>query len=149
MKKKKRFPITNAGTVSVLTVFVVLAMVAFALLASMSARRGAGYARQFAEEAQSYQEARALALEKIASIDQELYQAYEDGSFSDLTDGKEYQFSIPFGEEKALQVTLVPVLPSQNQGPLYRITEFKQVNTGEWEDKSSLDLMDPEELGQP
>ena len=32
MNKKKLFPITNAGTVSILTVFVILAMVAFAAL---------------------------------------------------------------------------------------------------------------------
>ena len=55
MKKKKGFPITNAGTASVLTVFVVLAMVAFALLAYMSARRGAGYCLQFAQDALSFQ----------------------------------------------------------------------------------------------
>ena len=145
MNKKKTFPITNAGTASVLTVFVVLAMVAFALLAYMSARRGAGYSRQFTEEAQAWQEARSQAFEKIASIDREFYEAYENGTFSELLQ-EEYGFSIPFEEGRELQVTLIPVLPEENQGRLYRITSFKEVNTEEWEGSSSLNLLDPAEL---
>ena len=127
MNKKKLFPITNAGTVSILTVFVILAMVAFALLAYMSARRGAGYSGQFTKEAQAWQEARSQAFEKIQ---------------------EDYGFSIPFEEGKELQVTLVPVLPEENQGRLYRITSFKEVNTEEWEGSSSLNLLDPAELTQ-
>ena len=142
MDKKKTFPVTNAGTASVLTVFVILAMVAFALLAYMSARRGAGYARQFAEEAQAWQEARAQALERIASLDREFYEAYEKGSFSELL-SEQYDFSIPFGEGKALKVSLTPALPEENQGRFYRLTCFKEVNTEEWEDKSTLHLLDP------
>lgn len=145
MNKKKIFPITNAGTASILTVFVVLAMVAFALLSYMSARRGAGYAGQFAREAQAWQEAKAQALEKIASLDQEFYEAWEDGSFPELL-GKKHGFSIPVEEGKELQVTLVPVLPEENQGHLYRITSFQEVNTEEWEGSNSLRLLDPSKL---
>lgn len=145
MNKKKTFPITNAGTASVLTVFVVLAMVAFALLAYMSARRGAGYSRQFTEEAQAWQEAKARAFEKIASIDQEFYEAYENGTFPELLQ-EEYGFSIPLEKGKELQVTLIPVLPAENQGHFYRITSFQEVNTEEWEGSNSLNLLDPDEL---
>lgn len=145
MKKKKKFPITNAGTASVLTVFVVLAMVAFALLAYMSARRGTEYSRQFAKEAQAWQKAKAQAFEKIASIDKELYDAYENGRFSDLVQ-KEYTFSIPIGDEKELQVILIPGLPEENQGHFYKITSFKEITTEEWEGKNSLHLLDPDQL---
>ncbi len=147
MNKKKIFPITNTGTVSVLTVFVILAMVAFALLAYMSAKRGAGYCSQFIQETQTWQEAKTLAFEKIASYDQEFYKAYENGTFSDLLQ-EEYGFSIPFGEGKELQVTLIPVSPGENQGHLYRITSFQEVNTKEWEGSHSLNLLDPAELTQ-
>ena len=68
MNKKKLFPITNTGTVSILTVFVILAMVAFALLAYMSARRGAGYSGQFTKEAQAWQEARSQALKRLLPL---------------------------------------------------------------------------------
>ena len=50
--------------------------------------------------------------------------------------------------EMELQVTLIPVLPEENQGRLYRITSFKEVNTEEWEGNSSLNLLDPAELTQ-
>ena len=145
MNKKKLFPITNAGTVSILTVFVILAIVAFALLAYMSARRGAGYSGQFTKEAQAWQEARSQAFEKIASIDREFYEAYENGTFSELLQ-EEYGFSIPLEKGKELQVTLVPVLPAENQGHFYRITSFQEVNTEEWEGSNSLNLLDPDEL---
>lgn len=148
MKKKKIFPIVNAGTASILTVFVILAMVAFALLAYMSARRGAVFCRQSVQESQSYEEAKALALEEIASIDHELHQAYEAGTFEHLLEDQTYDFSIPIEGEKALQVTLVPVSPEENEGQLYRVTSFKQVSTGDWEDKSSLNLLDPNALSE-
>ena len=147
MDKKKTFPVTNAGTASILTVFVILAMVAFALLAYMSARRGAGYSGQFVWEAQSWQEARTQAFEKIANFDREFYDAYENGTFGELLQ-EEYSFSIPFEEGKELQVTLVPYLPSENQGHLYRITAFQEVTTKELKGSNSLDLLDPAELSE-
>ena len=102
---------------------------------------------RFTKEAQAWQEARSQAFEKIASIDREFYEAYENGTFSELLQ-EDYGFSIPFEEGKELQVTLVPVLPEENQGRLYRITSFKEVNTEEWEGSSSLNLLDPAELTQ-
>ena len=112
MKKKKIFPIVNAGTASILTVFVILAMVAFALLAYMSASRGAVFCRQSVQESQSYEEAKALALGEIASIDHELHQAYEAGTFEQLLEDQTYDFSIHSDSPLNLQQIFLPAYQS-------------------------------------
>lgn len=140
--KKKKFPIMNTGAASVLTVFVILAMVAFALLTYMTARKNASFSQDFIDAAQQYQEAEALAWEEIARIDEELQTAWEEGNFTQFQE-KKYSFTIPCGEEKELQVTLQACMPGENSGSLYRITSFSQISTKEWEDKSTLNLVKP------
>lgn len=66
--KKKKFPVINTGAASVLTVFVILAMVAFALLTYMTARKNAAFSQDFADAARAYQEAEAQAWEEIAGL---------------------------------------------------------------------------------
>ena len=56
--KKKKFPVINTGAASVLTVFVILAMVAFALLTYMTARKNAAFSQDFADAARAYLERR-------------------------------------------------------------------------------------------
>lgn len=140
--KKKKFPVINTGAASVLTVFVILAMVAFALLTYMTARKNAAFSQDFADAARAYQEAEAQAWEEIARIDQELHTAWSEGTFSEIA-GTEYAFTVPCGEEKELQVELYACDPQENSGSLYRITSFTQITTKEWEDKSTLNLMKP------
>ena len=103
--KKKKFPVINTGAASVLTVFVILAMVAFALLTYMTARKNAAFSQDFADAARAYQEAEAQAWEEIARIDQELQTAWSEGTISEIA-GTENAFTDPCGEEKELQVEL-------------------------------------------
>ena len=81
-KKKKRYPVINIGTASILTVFVVLAMVTFATLTYMTARRDARFNQQKLDSASAWYDAAGQARERIAKIDQELRKSYEDGTFN-------------------------------------------------------------------
>lgn len=141
--KKRKYPVVNVGTSSVLTIFVILAMVTFAALTYMSARKDARFNEQKLQSAQEYQTAAALARKQIAAIDQTLQESWQNGSFESTLD-TDYSFSVPCGDTRELKVTLIPCLPDENEGRLYKITCFKTVSTTEWEGESSLNLMDIE-----
>lgn len=138
---QKKYPIVNVGTASILTVFIILAMVTFAALTYMSARKDSKYAEQSAETARKYQDAVNQAYEKIAEIDEELEAHYEAGDFESLLN-KDYTFSVPVSDSSELHVTLVPFQPED--GKLYRITSFREVRTEDWENDSTLKLMEPQ-----
>lgn len=138
---QKKYPMVNIGTASILTVFVILAMVTFAVLTYMSARKDSRYTEQAVEAATQYQNAVNQAYEKIAKIDADLLESYEAGNFEEMLK-QDYTFSIPSSDTTELHVTLVPCLPSENNGILYQITSFQEVNTEHWENDSTLKLME-------
>lgn len=137
--KQKKYPMVNLGTASILTVFVILAMVTFATLSYMSARKDAGYTEQSITSSQQYQEAVNKAYEKIAEIDASLFELYQNGNFTPELE-KDYDFSIPITDSSELQVVLKPCNPSENDGSLYRITTFQEVRTKQWENDDTLQL---------
>ena len=47
--KKTRYPVMNMGTVSILTIFIVLCMVTFATLSFISTNKDAAFTRQIAD----------------------------------------------------------------------------------------------------
>lgn len=138
---QKKYPMVNIGTASILTVFVILAMVTFAVLTYMSARKDSRYTEQAVDAAQQYQDAVNQAYEKIAEIDASLLESYENGSFEEMLH-QDFTFSVPSSDTSELHVTLVPCLPSENDGALYRITSFQEVSTEHWENDSTLKLME-------
>lgn len=138
--KQKKYPMVNLGTASILTVFIILAMVTFATLSYMSARKDAGYTSQAVTSSQQYQNAVNQAYEKIAEIDTSLFESYQSGNFESQLD-TDYSFSIPISDTSELQVVLTPCLPSENEGGLYRITTFQEVRTKQWKNDSTLQLL--------
>lgn len=141
MKDKKSYPVVNIGTASILTVFVILAMVTFATLTYMTARKDARFNQKQLEAVQTRQEAVNQAYEKIAAIDRELAEAYKNEAYEDFI-GKIYSFTIASGEDKVLEVSLTCCPPQENQGGFYRITRFQEVGTKEWNSDDSLNLLD-------
>lgn len=137
--KQKKYPMVNLGTASILTVFVILAMVTFATLSYMSARKDAGYTEQSITSARQYQEAVNKAYEKIAGIDASLLELYQSGNFTPELE-KDYRFSVAITDSSELQVVLKPCEPSENNGSLYRITTFREVRTKQWENDNTLQL---------
>lgn len=138
--KKKKYPMVNLGTASILTIFIILALVTFATLSYISARKDAGYTNQAVTSSQQYQDAVNQAYEKIAEIDASLFESYQSGNFESQLD-TDYSFSIPISDASELQVVLTPCLPSENEGGLYRITTFQEVRTKQWKNDSTLQLL--------
>lgn len=136
---QKKYPIMNVGTASILTVFIVLAMMTFATLTYMSARKDAHYAQESAEASRQYQEAVNQAYAQIAGIDANLLNHYRAGTFDALV-GTDYSFTVPITDDAQLQVTLVPC--QLENGSLYRITSFQKVRTKQWENDNTLPLME-------
>lgn len=141
MKNKKSYPMVNIGTASILTVFVILAMVTFATLTYMTARKDARFNQRQLEAVQARQEAVNQAYSKIAKIDRELADSYEHGTYENLP-GKTYSFTIASGEDKVLEVSLICCSPQDNEGGFYQITRFQEVGTKEWNSDDSLNLLD-------
>ena len=94
--KKTRYPVMNMGTVSILTIFIILCMVTFATLTYISTRKDASFADQLAERTIAYYTAAGEAHRRIAKIDGELRQAWEDGTWQNTQ--KTYEFSVPVEE---------------------------------------------------
>lgn len=140
--KDRKYPIVNIGTVSILTIFVILCMVTFATLSYISASHDQELGQKIADRTSSYYAAAAKAADKIAETDSQWNKAYKDDPthFS----GQEAAFSIPIEEGSALEVTLVSADPKENAGKLYRITRYEKVSTADWDGDQTLNLMKPE-----
>ncbi len=52
--KKTRYPIMNMGTISILTIFIILCMVTFAALTYISTRRDASFTDRLASRTSGY-----------------------------------------------------------------------------------------------
>lgn len=136
---KKKLPLTNIGTASILTVFVVLCMVAFSLLSYMNARKDADFNQQLKEKTDAYYAASSQAYEKIAMIDQELLKAWQNKTLDSME--PTYSFSVPVDDTHVLEVELTVYHPQDNEGSLYRITRFQEVSTSSWDGDENLNLM--------
>lgn len=140
--KERKYPIVNIGTVSILTIFVILCMVTFATLSYMSAGHDQELGQNIADRTRAYYKATASAAGKIAETDHRWNQAYEEDPSHFA--GQEASFSIPIDEGSALEVSLISTSPEENDGKLYRITRYAKVSTADWEGDDTLNLMKPE-----
>lgn len=139
--KKTRYPVMNMGTVSILTIFIILCMVTFATLTYISTRKDASFADQLAERTIAYYTAAGEAHRRIAKIDGELRQAWEDGTWQNTQ--KTYEFSVPVEEGRELYVALEACNPDQEDGSFFRILQFREVSTEEWDGDTSLPVLQP------
>lgn len=137
--KKKKYPVVNIGTVSILTVFVILCMVTFAALSWLTADRGARYNSQVRERTDAWYQAVSDAYETIAGIDQELSGYWKSGQW-DRADS-EYTFTVPIDDSSALSVCLTTHAPSEEDPSLYTVTQFTEISTREWHGDNSMELM--------
>lgn len=144
--KKKKYPVVNIGTVSILTVFVILCMVTFAALSWLTAGRSARYNDQVRERTEAWYQAVSDAYETIAAIDQELTGYWESGRW-DLAE-ETYTFTVPVDDTSELSVCLTTHAPSWDDPTLYTVTQFTEISTQEWEGDNSMQLMPVEPLSE-
>lgn len=138
MNNKKNFPVVNIGTSLILSIFIILALVSFATLTYLTARRDAALSNRYVDATTQWNETVALANDEIARLDQTLLASYQGGT---LAVGQAYSFTVPSGDDAALEVTLVATDPGTNNGRLYTITRYEKVATQTWQDESKPNLL--------
>lgn len=136
---KKKYPVVNIGTTSILTVFVILCMVTFAALSLLTANRNARYNDQVQERTDAYYQAVNQAYQEIAGIDRTLQEYWADGAWEQAE--PEYAFIIPIDETSELSVRLTTHEPDAEDASLYTISEFAEISTKEWQGDQSMELL--------
>ena len=161
--KKKSFPVTNIGTISLMMIFIVLCMVTFAALSLSSAAGDARLGQRMSEHMQEYYAASNQAEEVLSAVDAILAEAYEaaadtDDYFSRILAGlsdtidirmegenmkASYQATV--NDTQALSVEISILSPEQiaeeNAESFYRILSWQIVHTDAWEGDNTLHLM--------
>ncbi len=164
MDPKRKFPVTNIGTVSLLMIFIVLCMVTFAALSLSEAARDNNFSKKLATQTSQYYDASNTAEEVLSDIDSVLTDALADKPGEDsyyrkisekltaqnireiplTVDHDIVSCQIPMNERHALSVSL-RVTPPKDAGTEgnFSIISWEEVQTEEWEGDNSLNLMEP------
>lgn len=83
MADKKKFPVTNIGTVTLLMIFIVLCMVTFAVLSLSEAARDRGFSQQLADQTSDYYAACSRAENILAQVDAAISETRSSGASGD------------------------------------------------------------------
>lgn len=152
----------NVGTSSILMIFVLLCLTAFATLSMVSANADYKLAQKTARSVSLYYEADARAQEMLARVEDTLIKAsgLPDDAYIEMFDldaldtqgtGRRQlhvetdettswiAYQIPIDENRALSVSLEAPRP-YTEGSAYHITAWQIVFTGEWEADESIDV---------
>lgn len=134
--KKKKSPVINIGISSILSIFIILAMLTFAMLTFMTSRKDAAKVEEQIQASNEYLEAVALAHEKIAEV--------TDGWTSTAPENETYSFTLPCGTYTELNVELKYKEPTTDEAKSYEITAFYKSVTDEWKGNKSLNVFEPD-----
>lgn len=164
---KKRFPMTNIGSVSLLMIFIVLCMVTLSALSLSSAAADKNSAERLAEHNTEYYEASAQAEAKLEELQnvlsgireqsaddtayaEQIRAACEDGTLSHgislaESDGRLIlQFEEPMNEQQSLSVKLEltdPFADSETDSCFWKVISWQEISTADWNADNSLTLI--------
>lgn len=161
--KKKNFPVTNIGTISLMMIFIVLCMVTFAALSLSSAAGDARFGQKMSEHMTDYYTASNQAEELLAQADAVFAEAYQTAADADdyyervsqtLSDTMDIQleeaslyasYQVDINDTQALFVEISVLPPSQikedETGSFYQIRTWQVIHTETWEGDNTLNLM--------
>lgn len=157
--KSKSFPVSHMGASLILCVFIILALVTFAALSAVNARRDRDFGEKISARTASYYAASNQAEDLLARIDEILYQSHraDPASYRGTVqealsglDGVEADFSgalpvvsfrISFEDDRALAVSLELTDPAEPGDPFYRITAWKEISTREWHGDNTVPVL--------
>lgn len=165
--KKKNFPITNIGSVSLMMIFIVLCMVTFAALSLSEAAADYRFSLKMAEHTTQYYEASNSAEEMLASIDGMLadcwaqtdneadyYKVVSDevGKMDKVNaeianDSLFLSYQTDLNDSQGLSVRLAVMVPetgTAGQSAYYKITSWQEISTTEWKGDNKLKLIGQE-----
>ena len=146
IKRKKETTGVNVGTSSLLLVFVVMCLVSFATLATVSARADKKLNDKVVERTAGYYDACNQAEDRLADIDNTLKTLYESGVNSDdyfAQAGQNIDFAIPVSDVQTLDVSVKVNYPAAAGETFYTVTRWKLETTGSLveEEKQTLNLL--------
>lgn len=140
MKKNNRFHL-NIGTSSILFIFIVLALVSFAVLSLETSLSDYNLSRNVADNTTAYYTACNAIEDQLAQTDQALKELYDTGisrvGFYEQT-GKTRSFAYPVSDIRSLSVTIDILYPEASGDPFYQITSWQVITTGSLELDTSL-----------
>lgn len=143
--RRKRSPVMNIGISSILSVFIILAMITFATLAYMTSRKDMARTEQLLSASVQSSEVTEAAERRIAEIGDVLAARYGTAAYEAELE-KEYTFTVPGADDTELAITLVPRSPTADNPALYTITRYQRVVTTTWQGDDTLSLYGSDEF---
>ena len=161
---KKKFSVTNIGSISLLMIFIILCMMTLAALSLSSAASEANTAWKFADHNTKYYQVDNQAEETLDIIDGILAESYTASSdsatyFTEVntrlaklstnitldisTDNKSatLDYITSVDDSQSLEVELTLTDPFTASEGLYKITSWKEVKTSDWNADNSMKLI--------
>ncbi|MCR5596354.1 MAG: hypothetical protein K6G12_10920 [Lachnospiraceae bacterium] len=133
VERKQATTGVNVGTSSLLLVFVVMCLVSFATLATVSARADEKLNTKIVERSESYYNACNEAEERLKGIDATLKKLYDSGLDKDEyfeQAGENIEFAIPVSDVQTLNINVEVSYPEADGDTFYKVTKWKLETTG-------------------
>jgi Flp pilus assembly protein TadG len=155
MDTKKRFPITNIGTVSLMMIFIILCMVVFAVLSLSDAMRDYNFSQKLATHTTEYYAASNQAESILSKVDNILKNTTVDDNYyenielalqsqpdlpvtaSYLDQSLYLSWQVDMNDSQALYAK-IRILPSDAS---FEITAWEEIQTAEWDSDNTLNLI--------
>lgn len=141
--KRKTTPPMNVGTSSILFIFVVLALISFAVLSLVSSLSDFKLTKSVADNNTAYYEACNYIEDQLSMMDNSLSELYSSGisrSGYYESEGEKRSFAYPVSDIQTLCVDVDILYPEQPGEPFYRITTWQVKTTGTLEYDDSLNV---------
>lgn len=140
MSKKKSMGV-NAGSSSILLIFVILCLVSFATLSIVSANADYKLGQKILTRTTAYYDACSQAEESIAAIDRTLWDIYGTSANAEeyfATVGHSKAYLIPVSDLQNLSIEIEILYPEKEGDTCYRIKSWQLQNTEQLEYNDSL-----------
>ena len=157
---KRKFPITNIGSVSLLMIFIILCMVTFTALSLSTAASDYHSAKTLADHTTAYYKASDKAEQKLADVDHILKDCYHSSENADTyyqlvkkqlgitgtASPLVYSYQTDISRSQKLTVQLCITYPedsdtADNNSGFYQIVSWKTESSANWNADNSIKLI--------
>lgn len=159
--EKKKYPVINIGTASILVIFVILCLVTFAMLSLVSSNVDYQYSKKISDRTQDYYHASNLAEEKLNQIDEKLahidpinsdtyFQSakteldqleFVQAQWDENTASMTAAYEVTMNDTTKLEIKLAITYPQNEGDGFYRILSWEEVSTKEWTTDNQINFM--------
>lgn len=154
--KKKKYPVANIGSASMLVIFMILCLVTFSVLSIASSNNDYSYSQKIADRTTAYYKASNQAELILSKIDASLLAAYRQSGTSALSNASclpddieglevsefpSVNYKVPINDTQELSVSLTIQIPEKSGDTFYRIQSWKEISTDDWNNDTTFHLM--------